>query len=214
MRNLPLSFFLVLRAIPASIDASEVEKGIALLFIRGFSFDTNVHDMDNEQFVIDCIRRTLRNRHPDIPILDIEALQAKVFPHLPVSAVPRQPKYMDILLREDEFRRQMGQHGIQYIAYVGGVSETQQEGGGFCVGGYAGAACFVFAEWHEKARLGATVVDLRDISRTDRLRSQSEDTAWFALIGIVPVGMPSNAEDQTCRDVGVQISEYLNARSR
>jgi hypothetical protein len=201
-------------SLPKSVDASENEEGIALLFIRDFSFQSGVNALDNEHTIIDCIRRTLRDRRPATPVLDVKALQATVLPQLPVSAVPRHPKYMNILLKDDAFRQRMRSHGIRFVAYVGGASKTQQESSGFCVGGYAAAACFLFAQWHENARLGASIVDLADLASNDQLQSESQDTAWFALIGVLPVGMPSNAEDHLCRDVGVQISEYLDARLR
>lgn len=206
-----LNFFAVL--LLQSVEASESDDGIALLFIHDFSFESGVNALENERSIIDCIRGTLRVRRPATSVLDAEALQATVFPQLPLSAIPRHPKYMNILLQDDAFRQRMRSHGVRFVAYVGGASKTRQESSGFCVAGYAGAACFLFAQWHENARLGASIVDLSDLASSNQLNSESRDTAWFALIGVIPVGMPSNAEDHLCRDVGAQISEYLDARS-
>ena len=196
-------------------DVSPSQSGLALLFVREHSFEAEVHALENEELISNCINDTLTATRPELQIVGLEELQDHVFPELPLAAVPRHPRYMDILLRTERIRSRIEGLNVRYIAYVGGVSETEQDGSGFCAGGYGGAGCFVFLQWHEKARLGATVVDLSDPAlKPESIQADSEDTAWLAIIGVIPLGAPSNAEDFLCRDVGQQISEYLDEKEK
>jgi len=90
------------------------------------------------------------------------------------------------------------------------MEDTINDGSMICGGGYAGAGCFGVLTWDKKARLAASVLDLKNSLREDNLNATASGMSWLAIVGIFPVGAPSDVLGVACRDLGTRLTSYLN----
>ena len=73
-----------------------------------------------------------------------------------------------------------------------------------------GFACFGLITWDKTSRLGASVLDLKYSGRTGNLNASSSATAWLAIIGIFPIGVPVETVGRVCSDLGRRLTRYLD----
>jgi hypothetical protein len=57
--------------------------------------------------------------------------------------------------------------------------------------------------------MGATILDLKKVRTADGIEARASGKAWFAFVGVVPIGLPSDPSDTACKDLGVQIARFL-----
>ncbi len=190
--------------------ATSPDEGIMLVFYREFSFEANSDDITDEAQVIECTGETIRRNRPQQHIVSFDEFRRTAFPDLSPESVPRNPKYLSMLLQRTDFRDRIRPLGIRYIAFIGGITKTVPEGGIGCFGAYAGAGCFGLITWDKKSRLGASVLDLNYPRREQNLNAASSGTAWLAVVLIFPVGLPSDTVGTVCRDLGMRLTRYLD----
>ena len=192
--------------------AAPQANGVALVMVRPFSFEAGVDDVTDEQSVVDCITSSIRGALPDQPLVAWDAFRYAAFPNLPAGAEPRDPEYLVPLFRNAEFRARVGSLGLRYVGFVGGVTEVKQDGGIYCGGGPGGGACLGLITWKKATRLRAGMVDLKTMEQVSALEGKDSGTAWFAVIGILPIGMPYDTERGSCHALGTEIAEFLRQR--
>jgi len=183
--------------------------GMLLVFVREFSFDPGVGDISEEGPFVACVREAVLETRPAQSVVSFDDFHQAVFPHLNRRSVPRDPEYISTLHHSPEFRRGMTSLGVRYIVFVGGVVEVEASGGGGCFGGGYGAACFGYWEWDKASHVGASVLDLTRVRATDSIETTATGTAWFAMVGVIPLGLPSKPSAVACRLLGRDIARHL-----
>ena len=193
--------------------ANSQAHGVLLIFVRKFSFDTNVDDIDQEESFVSCVREALIEARPSQRLVTFEDYHQTIFPHLKRRSVPRDPEYIVELRASADFRRGMSSLGIRYIAFVGGVAEIgPASGAGDCFGGYGGAGCFGYWEWKTASHAGASILDLIGERAMGSVEATATGTARLAIVGIIPLGLPSTPRVVACRRLGENIAGYLSRR--
>jgi hypothetical protein len=187
-------------------------NGVALVMVRPFSFEAGVDDVTDEQGVVDCITGSIRGALPDQPLVPWDSFRYIAFPNLPAGAEPRDPKYLAPLFRNAEFRARVASLGLRFVGFIGGVTEVKQDGGIYCGVGPGGGACLGLITWKKATRLRAGMVDLETMEQVSALEGRDSGTAWFAVVGILPIGMPYDTERGSCRALGTEIAEFLRQR--
>lgn len=190
--------------------ATSPDDGIMLVFYREFSFEAGVDDIANEARVIECTGETIRRNRPRQRIVSFDEFRRTAFPDMSPDSAPRNPKYLSMLLRRADFRDRIRPLGLRHIAFIGGVTETARGGSMICGGGPYGAGCFGVLTWDNESRLGASVIDLEHSLREENLDSSASGTSWLAIVGIFPVGVPSDTVGSACRDLGARLAGYLD----
>lgn len=186
------------------------DDGIMLVFYRKFSFETHVDDIVGENQLIECVGETIQQNRPQQNIVSFDEFRRTAFPNLSPESAPQNPKYLSMLLQRTNFRERIRPLGIRHIAFIGGVTEvTFDSDSMICGGGYGGAGCFGVLTWDKTARLVASVLDLKNSLREDDLNASASGTSWLAIVGIFPVGAPSDALGMACRDLGTRLTRYL-----
>ena len=195
---------------PSAADAAtSPDDGIMLVFYRELTFAAGVDDIAAEAQVITCMGDIIRRNRPHTRIVTFDAFRRTAFPQLSPESAPRNPKYLSMLLQRTDFQDRIRPLGIRHIAFIGGVTETDRKGGIFCLGAVGGVGCFGLVTWDNESRLGASVLDLKQSLREENLDASSSGTSWFAMIGIIPLGAPSDTVGGACRDLGMQLTQYL-----
>ncbi len=190
--------------------AASPDDGIMLVFYRELSFVAGVDDIANEALIIECAGETIRRNRPQQRIVSFDTFRRTAFPDLSPESAPRNPKYLSMLLQRDDFQDRIRPLGIRHIAFIGGVTETETKGGIGCLGAGPGWGCFGLITWDHESRLGASVLDLNDPRREEHLDASASGTSWFAMALIFPAGFPSDTVGAACRDLGRQLTAYLD----
>ena len=190
--------------------ATSPDDGIMLVFYREFSFEANSDDITNEAQVIECTGETIRRNRPQQHIVSFDEFRRTAFPDLSPESAPRNPKYLSMLLQRTDFRDRIRPLGIRHIAFIGGVTKTVTDGGIGCVGAGPGFGCFGLITWDKNSRLGASVLDLKYSRREENLNASASGTAWLAVVGIFPIGLPSDPSYVACKDLGVRIARSIS----
>jgi len=192
--------------------ATSPDDGIMLVFYRELSLEADVDDIADETRVIECTGETIRRDRPEQRIVSFDEFRRTAFPDLPPESVPRNPKYLSILLQRTDFQDRIRPLGIRHIAFIGGITKTTEDGGIHCGGMPGAAGCLGLITWDKKSRLGATVLDLKYSQRTENLIASSSGTSWFAVVGMFPIGFPSDTVGRVCQDLGTRLTHYLNGK--
>ena len=186
--------------------ATSPDDGIMLVFYRELSFAAGVDDIANEAQVIECTGETIRRNRPQQHIVSFDEFRRTAFPNMAPDSAPRNPKYLSMLLQRTDFQDRIRPLGIRHIAFIGGVTETTQDG--FMIP-IVGGGWFGLITWDKKSRLGASVLDLKHSQRETNMDASSSGTSWFAMVGIIPMGAPSDTVGTVCRDLGARLTRYL-----
>ncbi len=192
--------------------ATSPDDGIMLVFYQKLSIEANVDDIADETRVIECMGETIRRHRPEQRIVSFDEFRRTAFPDLPPESAPRNPKYLSLLLQRTNFQDRIRPLGIRHIAFIGGVTNTTESGGITCGGMPGAAGCLGLITWDKKSRLGATVLDLKDSRRTKNLNASSSGTSWFAVVGMIPIGFPSDTVGTVCRDLGTRLTHFLDGK--
>ncbi len=142
-------------------------------------------------------------------IVSFDEFRRTAFPDLSPESAPRNPKYLSMLLQRTDFRDRIRPFGIRHIAFIGGVTKTVTDGGIACFGAGPGAGCFGLITWDKNSRLGASVLDLNYPRREENLDASASGTSWFAIVGIFPIGLPSDPSYVACKDLGGRIARSI-----
>ncbi len=190
--------------------ATSPDDGIMLVFVRESSFDRDIDDIKAKGRILDCVRGEILRLRPKQRIVSFDEFRRTAFPDLSPESAPRNPKYLSMLLQRTDFRDRIRPFGIRHIAFIGGVTKTVTDGGIACFGAGPGAGCFGLITWDKNSRLGASVLDLNYPRREENLDASASGTSWFAIVGIFPIGLPSDPSYVACKDLGVRISRSIS----
>ncbi len=193
----------------ASGAATSPDDGIMLVFVREFSFDRSIDDVKAKSRILDCVRGEILRLRPMQRVVSFDEFRRTAFPDLSPESAPRNPKYLSMLLQRTDFRDRIRPFGIRHIAFIGGVTKTVTDGGIACVGAGPGFGCFGLITWDKNSRLGASVLDLNYSRREENLEASASGTAWFAIVGLFPIGLPSDPSYVACKDLGGRIARSI-----
>jgi hypothetical protein len=194
---------------PSSTIRNAESDGLLLIFVREFSFDPKVDDIRDEKTFVTCVRDAILEERPHQKLVSFDDFHQTVFPHLTRRSVPRDPEYIAALRDSTEFRRGTASLSLGHMAFIGGVVKVEQSGGGACVGGYGGAGCFGYWEWEKASHAGASILTLEGANTPESIESSATGTAWLAMVGEIPLGLPSQPTDVACQSLGKDILQYL-----
>ena len=192
----------------AGAASPDSRDAVMLVLLRQFSFRPRVDDIKDEATTIKCIGDSIRRHRPGQRIISFDEFQSTAFPRLTRSTAPKRPQFLELMLRDADFRRRIQPFNLRYIAFIGGVTETSKaSGGGICV---IGAGCFIVRSWDKNSRIGAKILDVERVKAVAETRTEAAGRSWFALIGILPMGGTAGTEIRVCQDLGAKIAGFLS----
>ena len=206
-----------------SISKPEIEKtkedlnAATIIFLqeeRTFEYSFSV-DLIAQPFA-SCIKNKILKHNPNQKFIPFSQVTSNLFPDLPKERVPSSPEDFSILLDDEKFYTDISAMGIRYLIFVGEghTTETGEYSRGGCIGmafppgGIGG--CLYWHIWVKESQLSATILDVHlknDMGKN--VDNVSTGKAWFAIVGVVPMGMPSFTEHKACSNVGNDIGKIL-----
>jgi hypothetical protein len=185
-------------------------NGVMVILLSEITFEDHASAISDEHTIVECISSAIRAADSTRRIISYDEFRVVVFQDLARKASPRKPEYLGILLRQPAFRARIEPLGIRHIVFVGGATRTSApKGGAFCGYGDRGGACLALVYWNHRSELSANIVDITGGRTTDTLTSTTYGTAWLAIIGIVPLGMPALTQSSACMDLGSRVARAL-----
>ena len=192
--------------------AMAANGGMLFVFVREFSFDHTVHDLKDDSWLIACAQDAVMKENPHQRIISFDEFSQTAFPGMATESVPRQPEYYATLLESQRFRERADRLGLRYVVFIGGLNKSVTDSHMYCGGGYGGAACFGMVLWDKETRLAASVLDLQEPAPATRLETTAKGTAWLAIVGIYPIGVPSSPGWEACNTLGTDVARFLRAK--
>lgn len=170
---------------------------------RGFVWE-NIRDEEAaEQRFAACLRESAAAAGRPVRVVTGTQFRAAIFPDLDPRLAPRSLASIRSLIPDPRFRSRIDASGIDYLAVLGGETHSSELKGGItCVGGYMAAACFGKLWRDHESNLSALLIDLRLNAQTLAGEIAARDTGWFAMLGVLPVGVPSAHEGMACKRFG------------
>jgi len=179
------------------------------VFVREFSFDHDFDDIKDEENVLACVQQAVNEEYRSQRIIAFDEFSRTAFIGVAPESVPRKPEYYTALLESTQFRQRTGSLGLRYIVFVGGV-EKKADYSSF--GGCGAQACVAYMQWERASYLGASVLDLKEPAPAEKLEAAASGTAWLAIAGIFPIGLPSMPTSVACDALGTQVARFLRDR--
>ncbi len=187
------------------------DDGVLLVFMRRFSFSSQFDDIKDEERILGCVSRAIHSRRPRQRIVLFDDFRRVAFPHLTPATAPRSPDYLAILFEDSDFRKRVAPLGLSHAAFVGGVTRLSDARGGMsCSGDAVRAVCIGAWYWDKESRVGASILDLRDMERDEEISASARGTPWFAIVQGIPLGFPAATESEACIGLGRDIARYLD----
>jgi len=187
----------------------DVGDGIMLVFLREFSFAAGEDDIRDEERIVSCVSEVIRKRRPARRIVPYDEFRARAFAHIDPASAPRRPEFLATLFADPEFRERVKPLRLRYVAFLGGVTEIDAEGDGGCIAGPGAVVCLGLWTWDKRSRMGAAILDLENMQMSGQTAAVAAGTAWLALVGVFPIGLPAATEQVACRDLGSGIAGFL-----
>jgi len=159
-----------------------------------------------------CLERALRERNAAARFVSAEEFRRVVFPGLAYEQAPHRAETLIPLLEHPEFQRRAATLHLRQVVVVDGGTAQPSEGGILCAGGYGGGACFGLVIWHRDSQLRAVVLDLAAARTLEGPQAISSSHAWFAMLAIVPLGMPAGfTKQRACDEFGDAVAASLTS---
>lgn len=199
--------------VSGQVEAPDKSDALMLVYLRQFSFTPGVDDIEDEGRIVRCVGDAIHRKQPDRKMVSFEEFRRIAFPHLDAFSAPHEPEYISPLFRNPDFQTRVAPLGVRYIAFLGGVTETGAAKGGItCVYGGPAGACFGGWSWDKTSNVGAAVLDVSNLETVGDVNASASGTAWFAIVGVLPLGLPANTESAACNDLGARIAASLGTK--
>ena len=198
---------------PGASVAQPRDDGLMLLLIRELGFEQGSEDVKDEA-VLECVRNRMLQVRPSQRDVSFDEFRAVAFPALQRAAAPRRPEYLKMLFDTEAFRQRVAPLGLRYIAFIGGVTETEQGPSGVYGVGNPYGVLIAHSSWHKATRLSAMVLDLKTGGKSAPLTSAATGTSWFVLIGVIPLGGASDTVGEACQNLGARLGAFLDEANK
>jgi len=200
----------------------EPKKAIRTNRLIHYASDTSGASSIKEEDIVSCIENGIKKHNPDQSFISFSKFAQAMFPDNLEMHVPKDLESFSTLLADvadERFYKDALSWGIRYLIFVGGGSESIGHGG-LITPAFERADGLIFGVWgvkywDNKTQLAASILDLQQKeTAADNIENTSEDTSWFAMAWILPMGFPSSTESDSCEDIGDRISKILLERAK
>lgn len=188
-----------------------IETGESVTIVLNFSGDLSMEETQKvEEKYGRCIADALKRKNPEIRFVPAGKFRTAVFPGLDFASSPRTPGSYRLLLDNPGFQERIVALGIRYLVIVGGSTETQHDFGDIlCGAGYGGGGCFGLKVWKKTSALAGVIIDFKKSRTAGEVSATVTGKSWFAVLGILPLGMPTFTESRACDELGESVGKFL-----
>ncbi|GAB3625899.1 hypothetical protein PTE30175_01103 [Pandoraea terrae] len=195
--------------IVSGVDSTNVDQG-------GVAFAASRRALrQTESAIADCIERAVAARYPHVAITRPDDFYRLAFPALTSEEAPRSLESLTILLQDAAFRERLSAAGFGYLIVAGGTTEHREREGSVNLfvlqGGYGGGRAWFWgtAVWDNTSKLTAYVIDLKRQVTDSEVTAAAKDNSSFGIYLYLPVGKPSMAQIDACRQLGTAVAQAL-----
>lgn len=196
---------------------TKTEPGDAITILLNHSATTNygggwlsseeAHALENK--ISRCVAKAMGKANSPLRIISADKFRGTAFPGMSFTGAPHSPEYLSRLVSHPAFQARVTPLGLRYLVIVDGESTSQSSGDIVCGGGYGGAGCFGVKIWEKSSRMEALILDIKGSAPAAEVTATAQKKAWFAVIGIIPIGMPASPESEACAILGEEIVNFI-----
>jgi len=193
------------------------EAGDAITIVLNHSATTNyggrwlsseeAHELETK--IGNCVAKAMGKANRRLRIISADEFRGTAFPGMSFTGAPHSPEYLSRLLGHPAFLARIAPLGLRYLIIVDGESTSDSSGEILCGGGYGGGGCFGLKIWDKSSRMEAHILDIKASTTTAEVTAAAQKTAWLAVIGIIPIGMPAFPVSEACATLGEQIADFF-----
>lgn len=193
------------------IASTGIETGESVTVVLNFSGDQSMEEAQKmEEKYGRCIADALQRKNPEIRYVPAGKFRSAVFPGLDFASSPHTPESYRLLLDNPTFLERIVAIGTRYVVIVGGRTETQHDWGDIgCFGGYGGGGCLGLKVWKKTSAFAGVIIDFKKSCTAGEVSATVTGRAWFAVLAIFPLGMPTFTEGRACDELGESVVKFL-----
>jgi hypothetical protein len=158
-----------------------------------------------------CVAETIREVSPSLRVVMADEFRHTAFPGLDFEEIPRSQEYILLLLKNQQFSEAVASHKVRYLLLMtGNTTDLMNKSGDIvCGAGYGGGGCLGLAVWDKTSSLQASIIDVKHASPVGDFEVSVTGKPWLAVVGIVPVGLPSFPEHMVCEELGKAVAKTM-----
>jgi len=168
----------------------------------------HVGNYETEKSFVTCLGDVLRKKK--LLVLDEKTFINALFPWFEPRTAPISPDDLSNLLRWREVAETIREKRIRYMVWVDGTTRTSDVDGTMsCALSPAGVGCLGFVSWEQHSDYEISIWDTEQIIQVGRMSATTSGTSFVPAV-LIPVPFVSPVKGNTCRNLGEQISRFLN----
>ena len=163
---------------------------------------------ETELDYISCVGKQLSTGEERLNVIPEQQFLDSMYPYFESSTAPMDVQKLDKLIQHPNISKKLEDYKIHYFIWIEGNTKTIDKSGAIsCAGGPAG--CFGFAIWEDEAIYEAKIWDLKSISVTGKIHTETQGTSFLPAV-ILPIPLLAHVKSDACDGMATQIKKFLN----
>lgn len=166
-------------------------------------------EYETEPELVSCIGNRLRSSMRGLNVIPEAEFVDLLYPWFEPRTAPLTMEKFIQVLDEPLIKDEMEKHGIRYMIWVEGATETiNQIGSMSCAIGPGGGGCFGFGSWENQSEYEASIWDFENTREAGRISTDAQGTSYMPAI-VIPIPIIARVQSNACDGMGTQLSAFL-----
>ncbi|MEQ9022283.1 MAG: hypothetical protein RLN82_05925 [Pseudomonadales bacterium] len=166
-------------------------------------------EYETEPELVSCIGSRLRSNIRGLNVIPEDDFVDLLYPWFEPRTAPLTMEKFIQVLDEPLIRDELERHGIRYMVWVEGATETiNQIGSMSCAIGPGGGGCFGFGSWENQSEYEASIWDFENTREAGRISTDAQGTSYMPAI-VIPIPLIARVQSNACDGMGTQLSAFL-----
>lgn len=169
------------------------------------------HEMDKgtEKDFVRCVGNSLAGSSGKLRVIPEQDFLDTLYPWFEVSTAPMDVENLDSLISNPAVAAKFEEFGIRYFVWIDGFTETTDRAGSVsCAVGPGGGGCLGFKTWDDEAKYEASIWDLKDISVSGKINTETAGTSYVPAV-IIPIPLLARVKATACDAMAVRLQHFI-----
>lgn len=166
-------------------------------------------EYETEPELVSCIGNRLKSEMRGLNVIPEAEFVDLLYPWFEPRTAPLTMEKFIQILEEPLIRDELERHGVRYMIWVEGATETvNQVGSMSCAIGPGGGGCFGFGSWENQSEYEASIWDFENTQEAGRISTDAQGTSYMPAI-VIPIPILARVQSNACDGMGTQLSAFL-----